>query len=292
VLSDALVGLVSRRRKFPGLFPNWGEVTKGSRPSRQAHEERFNVRRRLMCAPLGPVGLKGRWSMPISIADRPRIAEAVADLIRAIESFAHEGGSVALSERLKQAKEAILAQPGDQANPARNADILNSQLDLSERVALHKLWMSLKDAKLWAYTIPNTPELALDELKQVLTVLRTAGPRLPKVDVKQADAAADSDAAAGEQADGRGSHRKARRRGAKTLKEKAPIKYQVYERIQREHQAGEQSHDTIERLKRDRQFLEQVQEAKLSLNPKLVRNALAYFATQSRRNNQQIPPTG
>lgn len=237
---------------------------------------------------------KGRWSMPISIADRPHIAEAVADLIRAIESFAREGESAAISERLKQAREAILAQlspSGDQANPARNSDILNSQLDLSERVALHKLWVSLKDAKLWEFTIPNTPELALDELEQVLTVLRTAGPRLPKVDVKQADAAAGSDAAGGEQADGRGSQSKARRPGPKTLKEKKPLKYQVYERIQREHQAGEQSHDTIERLKRDRQFLEQVQEAKLRLNPKLVRNALAYFDTQSRRNNQRIPPT-
>jgi hypothetical protein len=103
-------------------------------------------------------------------------------------------------------------------------------------------------------------------------------------------AGADNDPAEGKQAEGRGSKIKARRPGPKPLKEKNPVKFQVYERIQREHQAGEQFHATIERLKHDRQFLEQVQEVKLKPNPKLVRNALAYFDTQNRRNNQQIPP--
>jgi hypothetical protein len=122
--------------------------------------------------------------MPISIADLPRIAEAVDDLIRAIKSFEREGGSVAISERLQQARKALvdlLSPSGAQAKPARNSDILDSQLSLSVKEVLHELWVDSITVKLWAYTIPNTPELARAKLERVLTVLGAAAPHFPKL---------------------------------------------------------------------------------------------------------------
>jgi hypothetical protein len=123
--------------------------------------------------------------MPISIADLSHIADAVADLIRAIESFAREGGSKSIGGRLQQAREAILAllsPSGDQANISRNSDILDSQLSLSEKEKLHELWVNLRPGTFWGSTLPRTPQLALAKLVPVLAVLRRAA-----ADCDQAD---------------------------------------------------------------------------------------------------------
>jgi hypothetical protein len=58
-----------------------------------------------------------------------------------------------------------------------------------------------------------------------------------------------------------------------------PLKFQVYERIQREHQPGGDYADTVDHLKHDKDFAEQVAAAGLKkVNSALVRKAIAFFA--------------
>jgi hypothetical protein len=99
--------------------------------------------------------------------------------------------------------------------------------------------------------------------------------------------------AEGQQANGTGTNSRRSRAGKRPLEKSNPLQLQVYQRIKQEFRAGEHYVDTIARLKSDTQFLEQVQEARLKLDSKLVRNALAFFEERERRsarNNQQIPP--
>ncbi len=81
------------------------------------------------------------------------------------------------------------------------------------------------------------------------------------------------------------------RGGKPSLEKKAPLTLQVYQRIQQEHRPSTQYSDAVARLKNDKQFVEQVAEAKLKLDTKLVRKALAYFDTRQKReqasNKQQ-----
>jgi hypothetical protein len=83
-------------------------------------------------------------------------------------------------------------------------------------------------------------------------------------------------------------NRKAKRKcGRRRLPETDP-KVQVYSRIQREHQAGTARSDILERLRSDKDFVEQVAAAKLKLNGKLVKAALAFF---EQRKKQETPST-
>jgi hypothetical protein len=76
--------------------------------------------------------------------------------------------------------------------------------------------------------------------------------------------------------------------GRPRLHKSDPLKLQVYQRIQREHEAGTRRGDILNRLKDDKDFVAQANEAKLPLKPRLVKNALAYF---SGRKNQKTPST-
>lgn len=79
-----------------------------------------------------------------------------------------------------------------------------------------------------------------------------------------------------------GGKRKRRRGGKRRLEDSNPLKFQVYQRIQKEHQPGGQHLDTIERLKRDKDCLEQAQDAGVKLNRALVKDALAFFDRRKR----------
>jgi hypothetical protein len=83
------------------------------------------------------------------------------------------------------------------------------------------------------------------------------------------------------------------RRTKPRLEESEPLKFQVYTRIHQEHTAGIKAGQIAERLKADKNFMEQVNDARLNLNSKLVRAALACFAQRKRsptRKNQETDP--
>jgi hypothetical protein len=87
----------------------------------------------------------------------------------------------------------------------------------------------------------------------------------------------------------------AKRKGGKPpLETKHPLKFQVYERIRGEHHAGEEYADTVERLKGNRDFTDQIKAGGLKLDTSLVRNALAFFHQRKRdqaRKKQETDPT-
>jgi hypothetical protein len=81
--------------------------------------------------------------------------------------------------------------------------------------------------------------------------------------------------------------------GKRPLEESNPLKFQVYERINRERQPGEDHADIVQRLKSDQGFVGQVRDAKLTLNTKLVRRAIALFDQRKRheeRKKQETDP--
>jgi hypothetical protein len=81
-----------------------------------------------------------------------------------------------------------------------------------------------------------------------------------------------------------GSNQKQKRRGGKRrLEVRNRLLFQVYDLIRREHRPGEEYGVTIDRLKSDKQFVEQVAAARQKLNTKLVRRALDYFYQRDRR---------
>jgi hypothetical protein len=71
--------------------------------------------------------------------------------------------------------------------------------------------------------------------------------------------------------------------GKPPLEQTHPLQFQVYQRIEREHQPGNDHKDTVDRLKSDRDFTEQVKAAELKLSTRLVRKALALFAQREVR---------
>jgi hypothetical protein len=84
-----------------------------------------------------------------------------------------------------------------------------------------------------------------------------------------------------------------RRGGRRPLEQTNARQFQVYERIRREHQPGDQYVETAQRLKADKDFTEQVNASGLKLNIKLVRAALAFFDQRDReqaRKNQENGP--
>jgi hypothetical protein len=78
--------------------------------------------------------------------------------------------------------------------------------------------------------------------------------------------------------------------GKPPLEDSNPLQKQIYERIKRERRPREPYTKTVDRLKTDRDFVEQVREAGLRLDGKLIRNAVAFFDRRA-RNKQQTPTT-
>jgi hypothetical protein len=135
-------------------------------------------------------------------------------------------------------------------------------------VALLKMWRDLKLGALPEIRAPtNQAEwlVALDALEQALepALQQEAGKR----PCRPSDA-------------------KTRKRTKRPLEDSNPLKLQVYERVRREHGAGKKGKALLDCLKEDKDFAEQVREAKLTLDRVLVKNALAFFA-QPKRNNQE-----
>jgi hypothetical protein len=100
------------------------------------------------------------------------------------------------------------------------------------------------------------------------------------------DAAEAAAAGRGEAAAAEGKKAKGKK---KPLEKSNPLKAQVYDRIRREHRAGEQYADTLSRLKEDKDFVQQVAEAGLGKpTHKLIRNAVECFKQRERqaRKNQ------
>jgi hypothetical protein len=91
---------------------------------------------------------------------------------------------------------------------------------------------------------------------------------------------ADSDREEAEQSE-RADKRK-RRGGKPPLEQTHPLRFQVYQRIEREHQPGDDYKDTVDRLKGNKDFTDQVEAAGLKLSTKLVRKALALFDQRQR----------
>jgi hypothetical protein len=97
--------------------------------------------------------------------------------------------------------------------------------------------------------------------------------------------------------EGRGTDHEQRRKagrksgGKPSLEKSNPRQFQVYQRIQQEHRRDEEYLKAVERLKNDKDFIEQVQHIGLRLDTKLVRKALSYFDTKrgrdGARNKQQ-----
>jgi hypothetical protein len=84
-----------------------------------------------------------------------------------------------------------------------------------------------------------------------------------------------------------------KRIGKRPLEERDPLKFQVYERIQRAHRPGQQYTDTLDSLKGDQDFVGQVKEAGLKLTTAVVRAALALFDQRRReaRKKQDTKPS-
>jgi hypothetical protein len=78
------------------------------------------------------------------------------------------------------------------------------------------------------------------------------------------------------------SKRSQKRGGKKPLEESNPRKFQIYQRIQREHEPGTEYVDLVDRLKADRDFVDQVRAAGLKLDTALVRRALVFFDQRNR----------
>ncbi len=132
---------------------------------------------------------------------------------------------------------------------------------------------------------------ALDALEDLMRELNRLFPPTPSAQEERSGAV--SDPAIGERSEAEGRCQRKRGGGTRPPLEKSnPLQFQVYQRIRQAHGKGEKYLNTIERLKSDKQFLEQVHEAKLKLNCKLVRKALAFIDQRERRrtNNQQVPP--
>jgi hypothetical protein len=70
--------------------------------------------------------------------------------------------------------------------------------------------------------------------------------------------------------------------GRKRLEVSNPLLFQVYDRIRREHQPKEEYAGIVSRLKADKDFAQQVQEAHQKLDTKLVRNAITFFDERKR----------
>jgi hypothetical protein len=83
--------------------------------------------------------------------------------------------------------------------------------------------------------------------------------------------------------------KKKRKGGRKPLEQSNPLKFQVYQRIQREHKPGEDYADVVTRLKMDKNFMEQVQQARLKLTRSLWRAALAFFQQPARKKQETDP---
>ena len=136
--------------------------------------------------------------------------------------------------------------------------------------------------------VPSGP-VALDELLVRSTDALWAWHQKGQEANQGADAAHDQGGAG--QGEGTGKGRPAG--GRKQLEESNPMKLQVYQRIQKEHDADKRSKTILARLRSDKDFKEQVNSAGLKLTKNLIRSAIAFFAERRRqevRKNQETDP--
>jgi hypothetical protein len=77
------------------------------------------------------------------------------------------------------------------------------------------------------------------------------------------------------------------RGGRRPLESRDPVKFQIYDRIRQEHDGGAKPRDIQDRLKHDKYFMEQIEQARLKLSKPLVKRALAFFDWRKR---QESPP--
>jgi hypothetical protein len=94
-------------------------------------------------------------------------------------------------------------------------------------------------------------------------------------------------------AQGAGIAKRKRKGGRRPLEQSHPLRFQVYERIRQAHRPGNEYVGTVRRLKNDKDFMEQVEEAGEKLDTKLVRRALALFGQRPRdqaRKQQETDP--
>jgi hypothetical protein len=86
--------------------------------------------------------------------------------------------------------------------------------------------------------------------------------------------------------------KKKRQGGRRPLEQSDPLKLHIYQPIQQEHQLAEDYVGTVERLKGDKDFVEQLQQAHQKLNTKLVRVAIAFFGQRKREQARKQQETG
>jgi hypothetical protein len=73
-----------------------------------------------------------------------------------------------------------------------------------------------------------------------------------------------------------------RKGGRRPLEQSNPLKAQIYQRVQRAHVPGDDYLKTVSQLQADRDFIDQISEANMRLDTKLVRKALAFFDQRKR----------
>jgi hypothetical protein len=83
--------------------------------------------------------------------------------------------------------------------------------------------------------------------------------------------------------DGPGTAKRKRRDGKRPLEQSNPLKFQIYDRIRQAHMRGENYVDTVTRLKEDKDFMEQVEEAGEKVDTKLVLNQAKLSSFSGRR---------
>jgi hypothetical protein len=146
---------------------------------------------------------------------------------------------------------AVAREPGEQLGPA----------DSSPFTVLCRLALELTEAQ-------------LQDLRPILRTVSSPGAD----PLQDGTGQGEGPAATSRNAKGRGGRRK--------LAETDP-KLQVYLRIRREREGGTARRDIPERLKGDKDFMEQVHRAKLKLNKKLVKSALDFFAWRKKRETHR-----
>jgi hypothetical protein len=83
---------------------------------------------------------------------------------------------------------------------------------------------------------------------------------------------------------------KPKRKGTPPLEKRNPLKYQIYQRIEKERKAGTKRADILSLLKSDAALKEQLMEAGLKPSKKLVHAAIGYFS-QPTCKKQETPPS-
>ena len=77
-----------------------------------------------------------------------------------------------------------------------------------------------------------------------------------------------------------------RRNGKSRLESSNPLQFQVYQRIYLQYQPLRKYGETIEQLKNDKDFMQQVKDCRLKLDVRLLHRVLSFFEKRTRRAQQ------